>query len=175
MISFVARVHLPAPLCAICSYESGERTQLPCCPLHGRKPRSPRNEFRFAGRIGDHFHAWAATIWYVFRVGQHKKERSSGLPKGSLVSSTLRLMIHSKFAEAAPHAVLSQVPQEDTRVLFCTRRTGATHADMSCSSSSNWARLRDLSACSCACTAFLGTFPHGFPFVFSALRRASRA
>src|ERR1700757_1611961 len=44
------------------------------CPLYGRKPRSPRNEFRFAGRIGDHFHPRAATIWYVFRVGQHKKE-----------------------------------------------------------------------------------------------------
>jgi len=37
----------------------------------------------------------------------------------------LRLMIHSKFAEAAPHAVLSQVPQDRTRVLFCTRWTGA--------------------------------------------------
>jgi len=48
------------------------------CPLYGRKPRSPRNEFRFAGRIGDHFHPRAATIWYVFRVGQHKKERASG-------------------------------------------------------------------------------------------------
>jgi len=35
-------------------------------------------------------------------------------------------MIHSKFAEAAPHAVLSQVPQDRTRVLFCTRWTGAT-------------------------------------------------
>jgi len=32
-------------------------------------------------------------------------------------------MIHSKFAEAAPHAVLSQVPQDRTRVLFCTRWT----------------------------------------------------
>jgi hypothetical protein len=48
------------------------------CPLCGRKPRSPRNEFRFAGGIGDHFHPRAATIWYVFRVGQHKKERASG-------------------------------------------------------------------------------------------------
>src|SRR5258708_14937198 len=68
----------------------------------------------------------AATIWKVFRVGQNKKERSSGWPKGSLGSGTLRLMIHSKFAEAAPHAVLSQVPQDRTRVLFCTRWTGAT-------------------------------------------------
>ena len=49
------------------------------------------------------------------------------------------------------------------------------HADISCSSRSNWSRLRDLSACSCAFTAFLSTFPHGFAFVFSALRRASRA
>jgi len=40
-------------------------------------------------------------------------------------AARLRPVIHSKFAEAAPHAVLSQVPQDRTRVLFCTRWTGA--------------------------------------------------
>ena len=82
-------------------------------------------------------------------------------------------MIRPKFAEGAPLAVLSQVRVRQCR--FARGGLEQLYADISCSSRSNWSRLRDLSARSCALTAFLSTFPHGFAFVFSALRRASRA
>lgn len=83
-------------------------------------------------------------------------------------------MIRSKFAEGAPLAVLSQFARAVRQCRFARGGLEQLYADISCSSRSNWTRLRDLGACSCAFTAFLSTFPHGFAFVFSTLRRANR-
>ena len=72
-----------------------------------RDPHAMNSDSR--GEIRDHFHARAATIWYVFRVGQHKRGTVIGLAERIFLSPAARLrpVIHSKFAEAAPHAVLS--------------------------------------------------------------------
>ena len=42
VLGHVARVHPTANslLCAVCRYESGERTQLPCCPSSGHQSQT---------------------------------------------------------------------------------------------------------------------------------------
>jgi hypothetical protein len=96
-------------------------------------------------------------------------------PRGNNISPRFNSCLVCNLPRRRPTQCSLRFPRIVRECCFARGGREQLHADISCSSSSNWPRLRDLSACSCAFTAFLSTFPHGFAFVFFALRRASRA